>query len=112
MTRRLCGAGVLHRRPVCDLITVRVIGREDAWRGYQSLPLSGRENPTRLGERCSQWRSGNAVAPFDSSSVSSEIMIDHIDHIVLTTSHEAACIRFYTDVLGMPGLLPVSRTPC
>ncbi|ODS98881.1 MAG: lactoylglutathione lyase [Lautropia sp. SCN 69-89] len=28
-------------------------------------------------------------------------MIDHIDHIVLTTADEAACIRFYTDVMGM-----------
>jgi catechol 2,3-dioxygenase-like lactoylglutathione lyase family enzyme len=28
-------------------------------------------------------------------------MIDHIDHIVLTTRDKPACIRFYTDVLGM-----------
>jgi catechol 2,3-dioxygenase-like lactoylglutathione lyase family enzyme len=28
-------------------------------------------------------------------------MIDHIDHIVLTTRDAPACIRFYTDVLGM-----------
>jgi catechol 2,3-dioxygenase-like lactoylglutathione lyase family enzyme len=28
-------------------------------------------------------------------------MIDHIDHIVLTTLDKAACIRFYTEVLGM-----------
>jgi catechol 2,3-dioxygenase-like lactoylglutathione lyase family enzyme len=28
-------------------------------------------------------------------------MIDHLDHIVLTTADEAACIRFYTDVMGM-----------
>jgi catechol 2,3-dioxygenase-like lactoylglutathione lyase family enzyme len=28
-------------------------------------------------------------------------MIDHIDHIVLTTRDKAACIRFYTQVLGM-----------
>ena len=28
-------------------------------------------------------------------------MIDHIDHIVLTTRDLKACIRFYTDVLGM-----------
>jgi len=28
-------------------------------------------------------------------------MIDHIDHIVLTTRDKAACIRFYTEVLGM-----------
>lgn len=28
-------------------------------------------------------------------------MIDHLDHLVLTTSHEAECIRFYTEVLGM-----------
>ena len=28
-------------------------------------------------------------------------MIDHVDHIVLTTRDKAACIRFYTDVLGM-----------
>lgn len=28
-------------------------------------------------------------------------MIDHLDHLVLTTAHEDACIRFYTDVLGM-----------
>jgi len=28
-------------------------------------------------------------------------MIDHLDHLVLTTSHEEACIRFYVDVMGM-----------
>jgi len=28
-------------------------------------------------------------------------MIDHLDHLVLTTANEAACIRFYTEVLGM-----------
>jgi catechol 2,3-dioxygenase-like lactoylglutathione lyase family enzyme len=28
-------------------------------------------------------------------------MIDHLDHLVLTTSHEAACIDFYTRVLGL-----------
>ncbi|SEL43979.1 Catechol 2,3-dioxygenase [Variovorax sp. YR750] len=28
-------------------------------------------------------------------------MIDHLDHLVLTTAHEDACIRFYVDVLGM-----------
>jgi len=28
-------------------------------------------------------------------------MIGHIDHLVLTTSSEAACVDFYTRVLGM-----------
>lgn len=28
-------------------------------------------------------------------------MIDHLDHLVLTTADEAACIAFYTDILGM-----------
>ena len=28
-------------------------------------------------------------------------MIDHLDHLVLTTADEAACTRFYVDVLGM-----------
>jgi len=36
-------------------------------------------------------------------------MIDHIDHIVLTTRDKAACIRFYTEVLGMT--LESFRTP-
>ena len=36
-------------------------------------------------------------------------MIDHIDHIVLTTRDLAACIRFYTEVLGMK--LERFRTP-
>ena len=36
-------------------------------------------------------------------------MIDHIDHIVLTTRDKAACIRFYTEVLGMK--LVAFRTP-
>jgi catechol 2,3-dioxygenase-like lactoylglutathione lyase family enzyme len=36
-------------------------------------------------------------------------MIDHIDHIVLTTRDKAACIRFYTQVLGMK--LESFRTP-
>ena len=28
-------------------------------------------------------------------------MIDHLDHLVLTTSKEAECVDFYTRVLGM-----------
>lgn len=28
-------------------------------------------------------------------------MIDHIDHIVLTTANEEACVDFYTNLLGM-----------
>ena len=28
-------------------------------------------------------------------------MIDHLDHLVLTTAHEAACVDFYTRVLGL-----------
>jgi len=42
-------------------------------------------------------------------------MIHHLDHLVLTTAHEAACIAFYTEVLGMQlesfvgGSPPVTR---
>jgi len=36
-------------------------------------------------------------------------MIDHIDHIVLTTRDKAACVRFYTGVLGMQ--LTTFKTP-
>jgi catechol 2,3-dioxygenase-like lactoylglutathione lyase family enzyme len=36
-------------------------------------------------------------------------MIDHLDHIVLTTRDKAACIRFYTEVLGMK--MTTFRTP-
>ena len=42
-------------------------------------------------------------------------MIDHLDHLVLTTAKEAECIDFYTRVLGMQlesfigGIPPVER---
>jgi len=36
-------------------------------------------------------------------------MIDHVDHIVLTTREKDACIRFYTEILGMQ--LERFRTP-
>ena len=42
-------------------------------------------------------------------------MIDHLDHLVLTTAREAACVDFYTRVLGMQlesfigGTPPVAR---
>jgi catechol 2,3-dioxygenase-like lactoylglutathione lyase family enzyme len=36
-------------------------------------------------------------------------LIDHVDHIVLTTRDKDACIRFYADVLGMK--LEAFRTP-
>ena len=36
-------------------------------------------------------------------------MIDHIDHIVLTTRDREGCVRFYTEVLGMQ--LESFRTP-
>ncbi|NJM44175.1 MAG: VOC family protein [Brachymonas sp.] len=29
-------------------------------------------------------------------------MIDHLDHLVLTTTNKQACVDFYTRVLGMP----------
>lgn len=38
-------------------------------------------------------------------------MIDHLDHLVLTTCDEAACIDFYTRVLGMQLETFVSGTP-
>jgi catechol 2,3-dioxygenase-like lactoylglutathione lyase family enzyme len=36
-------------------------------------------------------------------------MIDHLDHLVLTTRDKEGCIRFYRDVLGMK--LDAFRTP-
>jgi catechol 2,3-dioxygenase-like lactoylglutathione lyase family enzyme len=36
-------------------------------------------------------------------------MIDHLDHLVLTTRDKEGCIRFYRDVLGMK--LEAFRTP-
>ena len=42
-------------------------------------------------------------------------MIDHLDHLVLTTCDEAACVDFYTHVMGMQlesfigGTPPVER---
>jgi len=42
-------------------------------------------------------------------------MIDHLDHLVLTTAHEEQCINFYTRILGMKlesfigGTPPVER---
>ena len=38
-------------------------------------------------------------------------MIDHLDHLVLTTHDEAACIDFYTRVLGMSLERFVGGTP-
>jgi catechol 2,3-dioxygenase-like lactoylglutathione lyase family enzyme len=38
-------------------------------------------------------------------------MIDHLDHVVLTAAHEAACIDFYTRVLGMQLESFVGGTP-
>jgi catechol 2,3-dioxygenase-like lactoylglutathione lyase family enzyme len=38
-------------------------------------------------------------------------MIHHLDHLVLTTAHEAACIDFYTRVLGMGVETFVGGTP-
>jgi catechol 2,3-dioxygenase-like lactoylglutathione lyase family enzyme len=38
-------------------------------------------------------------------------MIDYLDHLVLTTAHEAACIDFYTRVLGMQLEYFIGGTP-
>ncbi len=38
-------------------------------------------------------------------------MIDHLDHLVLTTCDEAACIDFYTRVLGMQLESSLGGTP-
>jgi catechol 2,3-dioxygenase-like lactoylglutathione lyase family enzyme len=39
------------------------------------------------------------------------IMINHLDHLVLTTSNEAACVDFYIRVLGMAHESFVGGTP-
>ena len=42
-------------------------------------------------------------------------MIDHLDHLVLTTANEASCVDFYTRIMGMSlesfvgGMPPVAR---
>ena len=42
-------------------------------------------------------------------------MIDHLDHLVLTTANEASCVDFYTRIMGMSlesfvgGTPPVAR---
>lgn len=38
-------------------------------------------------------------------------MIDHLDHLVLTTARETACVDFYTRVLGMQLESFVGGTP-
>ena len=38
-------------------------------------------------------------------------MIDHFDHLVLTTANEAACVDFYTRVLGLTLETFVGGTP-
>lgn len=38
-------------------------------------------------------------------------MIDHLDHLVLTTAKEAECIDFYTRVLGMTVEIFASGSP-
>ena len=38
-------------------------------------------------------------------------LIDHLDHLVLTTTDEAACVDFYTRVLGMALETFVGGTP-
>ncbi len=38
-------------------------------------------------------------------------MIDHLDHLVLTTTDEAACVDFYTRVMGMTGETVIGGTP-
>lgn len=38
-------------------------------------------------------------------------LIDHLDHLVLTTADEAACIRFYVEALGMQLETFVGGTP-
>jgi catechol 2,3-dioxygenase-like lactoylglutathione lyase family enzyme len=38
-------------------------------------------------------------------------MIDHLDHLVLTTANELACVDFYTRVLGMQLETFVGGTP-
>jgi catechol 2,3-dioxygenase-like lactoylglutathione lyase family enzyme len=38
-------------------------------------------------------------------------MISHLDHLVLTTANEAACIDFYTRVLGMALATFIGGTP-
>jgi catechol 2,3-dioxygenase-like lactoylglutathione lyase family enzyme len=38
-------------------------------------------------------------------------MIDHLDHLVLTTTDEAACVDFYTRVMGMALETFIGGTP-
>ncbi len=43
----------------------------------------------------------STVAPSDALPAPESALIDHLDHLVLTTAFEDACIDFYTRVLGM-----------
>jgi catechol 2,3-dioxygenase-like lactoylglutathione lyase family enzyme len=38
-------------------------------------------------------------------------MIDHLDHLVITTAHEEECIHFYTEILGMKLETFIGGTP-
>ncbi len=43
--------------------------------------------------------------------MSHTLLIDHLDHLVLTTSDEVACVHFYSEVLGMRLEAFVGGTP-
>jgi len=47
----------------------------------------------------------------ESRVVSAEPLIDHLDHLVLTTTDEAACVAFYCGVLGMQLETFIGGTP-
>jgi catechol 2,3-dioxygenase-like lactoylglutathione lyase family enzyme len=41
------------------------------------------------------------VPPSATAIMSHSLLIDHLDHLVLTTTDEGACVHFYSEVLGM-----------
>ena len=43
--------------------------------------------------------------------MSTALLIDHLDHLVLTTADEAACVHFYSEVLGMQFESFIGGTP-
>src|SRR5262249_15571925 len=63
--------------------------------------LQGRSRPRALRQqgRQPEGRGGARVQP--AADAEEKAVIDHVDHIVLTTRDLPGCLRFYCEVLGM-----------
>src|ERR1019366_2128879 len=82
---------------------MRLAAHRDGASAAERRRASGRIRALRdaAGGGTGRARAGLAGRAGERGKTDDGVMIEQLDHLVLTTAHEDACVRFYVEVLGM-----------